>query len=296
MARSLILPTMSVSVAFIGFGEAASTFANDRAWRGGCVAYDIDPARRPSMISAGVDVASSAHAALQEADVVLSVVTADQALLAAENSCQSLKPGTVWIDMNSVAPATKRAAADQLERQGAHYIDAALLSPVKPAGLSLPVLLSGEQSERANEILSALGFGNVKIAGPAIGRASAIKLCRSIMVKGMEALTAEMVLAASQADVLDEVLASLDASERQQSWAERADYNLDRMLVHGERRSAEMHEASKMLRELGISSMLTDQTTDWQQAFGGLDIGPPPQGLLAKLEAIRATPDFRETI
>ena len=112
------------------------------------------------------------------------------------------------------------------------------------------------------------------------------------MVKGVEALTAEMVLAASQAGVLDEVFDSLDASEKQESWAERANYNLDRMLIHGGRRSAEMIEAAEMLRAMGTSAAMSDQTTAWHASLGNLDLVPPPKTLSAKLKAIRATPDF----
>jgi 3-hydroxyisobutyrate dehydrogenase-like beta-hydroxyacid dehydrogenase len=193
--------------------------------------------------------------------------------------------------MNSVAPGTKRAAAEAVEAAGARYIDVAVMSPVDKQ-LASPLLLAGAGAEEAAQALAARGFTNIRIVGTEVGRASAIKLCRSVMVKGLEALTAEMVLAASQAGVLDEVLASLDASEKGESWQVRADYNLDRMLIHGRRRSAELAEAAQMLRDLGIAPMMSAQTTGWQQALGELGLAPCPDGLNAKIDAIRANPGF----
>jgi hypothetical protein len=108
-------------------------------------------------------------------------------------------------------------------------------------------------------------------------------MIRSVMVKGLEALTAECVLAADTADVLHDVLASLDASERPQTWAARADYNLGRMMVHGLRRAAEMDEAVKTLDALGTGSAMSRATVERQRAFGMLGLHDPGAGLDAKL-------------
>jgi hypothetical protein len=111
-------------------------------------------------------------------------------------------------------------------------------------------------------------------------------MIRSVMVKGIEALTAECMLAAAQAGVLDEVLGSLDASERPRSWPERADYNLDRMLVHGVRRAAEMEEVVRTLEGLGTGADLTRGTVSRQRAIGALGVKTPPHGLAAKIGRI----------
>ena len=282
-------------VALIGFGEAGETFARAASWQGVASGWDLLGERRALMPGCGVASGDNAAAALGEADMVLSLVTADAALAAAQDYAAMLPAGTLWCDMNSVAPHTKRAAAEAVTAAGAHYIDVAVMAPVDK-GLAVPLLVSGPDAEEARGKLAALGFTNIRVVGGEIGRASAIKLCRSVMVKGLEALTAEMVMAASQADVLDEVLASLDASEKQVSWSERADYNLDRMLVHGRRRSAEMYEATEMLHDLGISPMMSEQTVNWQEGLGELQINPPPEGLSAKLDAIRTTPEFKGEI
>lgn len=284
--------TMTPKVALIGFGEAGETFARAGGWNGRAKGWDVLPERRKAMALLGIETDEDAADVLATCDVALSLVTADQALDAAREYAPHFPRGAYWLDMNSVAPETKRAAAEAIEAVGGHYVDVAVMAPVDKQ-LATPLLLAGPQAEKAQELLAALGFTNVRIVGKTVGKASSIKLCRSIMVKGIEALTAEMVLAASKAGVLDEVLASLDASERQVSWAERANYNLDRMLVHGTRRAAEMMEAAEMLRSLGTPAAMSDQTVAWHAQLGKLHLSPPPETLSAKIEAIRANPEFK---
>ena len=128
----------------------------------------------------------------------------------------------------------------------------AVLAPVNPARMNVPLLISGAHAAEAEARLQTMGFAKTRVVGDEIGRASAIKMIRSIMVKGIEALTAEMMLAATKAGVVDEVLSSLDASEKAQSWFDRAEYNVERMTTHGLRRAAEMEESCKTLESLGI--------------------------------------------
>ncbi len=260
---------MDATLALIGFGEAGSTFAKVAGWEAGALAFDIDRARRAAMEQAGVVACATAECALTGADGVLSLVTADSALPAARDYAGLLRPGAIWCDMNSVAPDTKRAAARAIEAAGARYVDVAVLAPVNPARMNVPLLLAGEAAADAEALLREAGFANVRIVGDEIGRASAIKMIRSIMVKGIEALTAEMMLAASAAGVVDEVLASLDASEKRESWTTRAAYNVERMTTHGIRRAAEMEESCKTLESLGIEPVMTSGTVRRQREQAG---------------------------
>ncbi|MFD2137305.1 DUF1932 domain-containing protein [Novosphingobium resinovorum] len=228
------------------------------------------------------------------AAIVLSLVTADQALQVARECAGLIAPEALFCDMNSIAPGTKREAARAFADAGRRYVDVAVMAPVDPARMAVPLNISGPDAQEAESRLRDAGFTRTTVVGDAIGRASAIKLVRSVMVKGLEALTAEMMLAAHAEDVAEAVLASLDASEKTISWATRADYNLDRMLVHGRRRAAEMAEAAQMLRDLGIDPLMTQGTVTRQQALG--DVGAEftieslPEGFTAKLAAITATP------
>ncbi len=280
---------MTKPIALIGFGEAGSTFARAGAWGPRAAAFDIAPPRAAIMEELDVTACTSAAEALEGAALVLSLVTADQALEVARTCAGLIAPDALFCDMNSVAPGTKRAGSQAFRAAGKRYVDVAIMAPVNPARLAVPLNISGPDAEEAQTLLTGLGFHKTKIVGDAVGRASAIKLTRSVMVKGLEALTAEMMLAAEAEGVADEVLSSLDASEKPISWFERADYNLDRMLVHGRRRSAEMAEAAAMLRDLGIDPLMTDGTVARQQALGVLGINPPPEGFTAKLAAITSS-------
>ena len=270
---------MNDTLCLIGFGEAGSTFAAAGEWTHAQV-YDRLP--KP-----GIALCADTAAAVAGARVVLSLVTADQALAVAQTVARTIEPDALYLDMNSVAPDTKRAAAAPIEAAGGHYVDVAVMAPVDPARLAVPLLLSGERAEAARSALAALGFTDIRIVGTDVGRASSIKMIRSVMVKGIEALTAECVLAAETAGVADEVLASLDASEKPRPWATRADYNLDRMMVHGLRRAAEMEEVVKTLDALGTGSAMTRGTVERQRAIGALALAPDA-GLPHKIAQIRS--------
>lgn len=283
---------METMLGLIGFGEAGRTFATAGAWSDARVydrltdSVDTRSAKRADYAAAGIAGCDSLAVAVRGPSIILSLVTADQALAVASAAAATIAPGTLYCDMNSVAPDIKRAAAGLIDAAGGHYVDVAVMAPVDPARLSVPLLLSGAHAGTAGEVLAALGFAKISVVGDEIGRASSIKMIRSVMVKGIEALTAECMLAAQAAGVSAEVLASLDASEKAKPWAERADYNLDRMMVHGVRRAAEMEEVVKTLDGLGTGSAMTRGTVERQQAIGKLGLKRPAQGLAAKIDQI----------
>jgi len=215
--------------------------------------------------------------------VVISLVTADQALAVARSAAECLAGQALFCDMNSVAPATKRSAAQAVEAAGGRYVDVAVMAPVEVRRLGTPLLLSGPHAASGLAALQALGFTDLRAVGDEVGRASTIKMLRSVMYKGMEALTAECLIACERAGVTDDVLASFGSD-----WASGADYRLDRMMVHGLRRAAEMAEVVKTLEGLGVEPLLTRGTVERERAIGGLGMSDPPEGLFAKLEILKA--------
>ena len=268
---------MRPTLAFIGFGEAGAAFAGLPQARG----YDLklaDPALRAAKLrdfaDAGVAACTNVPEALTGAGTVISVVTADQTLAVARECAPFLARGALWLDMNSVAPETKRAAAALIEA-AARYVDVAVMAPVHPLRRHVPLLAGGPHAEAAAEALHSLGFIDVRAIGGEIGSASAIKMIRSVMVKGIEALSAECALAAQAAGVCGEVIASLDASWPGADWTRRFDYNLDRMIVHGRRRADEMDEAVKTLDALGTDAAMSRATAQRQRALGNLAMTPP---------------------
>ncbi len=276
------MPSMAHRIALIGFGEAAQAFAAAADWRGAAAALDIrtDAAKQADYAAHGVTGCEHAREALAGTPAALSLVTADAALAAARGYAPFLTPGTLWFDMNSVSPETKRAAEAAVTAAGGLYVDVAVMAPVHPKRTAVPLLVSGPDAEASASVLRDLGFSDVRRIGPRIGDASAIKMIRSVMVKGIEALTAECVLAAHRAGVVDEVLSSLGGD-----WMQKADYNLERMLAHGLRRAAEMEESARTLEDLGVAPLMTRGTIARQRALGTLGIAPP-EGLAAKLAAL----------
>ncbi|EIZ78533.1 phosphogluconate dehydrogenase NAD-binding protein [Novosphingobium sp. Rr 2-17] len=278
---------MTKQIALIGFGEAGFTFAQAGGWGSRATAFDIAPARRSVMEQVSVTVCQGLAEALSGASLVLSLVTADQALAVAREAAGLIDPQALFCDMNSVAPGTKREAAEALAAAGKRYVDVAVMAPVHPAALDVPLNISGEHAAEAEQLLAAAGFTKIKQVGDEIGRASTIKMLRSVMYKGMEALTAECVIACERAGVTDEVLGSFGSD-----WASGADYRFDRILVHGQRRAAELREVCRTLSDLGLEPRMSSGTVAWEQELGELGINPPPEGLKAKLAAIAATPAF----
>lgn len=275
------LVTMTLSL--IGFGEAAQAFAADAGWS----ARGFDSAdRRADFARLGVTAMGTSAATVAATPLILSLVTAASAFSAARDAAAHLSPGAIWCDMNSVAPATKRAAAVVVEAAGGRYVDCAVMAPVHPLRRGVPILLAGPHAAAAADALAAAGFTSLRVvAGPA-GSAAAIKMVRSVMVKGIEALTAECIMAAHRAGVTAEVLASLGPE-----WAGTADYNLDRMLAHGIRRADEMDEVIATLIDLGVDPLMSRGTAARQRALGR--IAANPAGLAAKLEVLDPEPKAR---
>ena len=264
--------TNAPDVSLIGFGEAGSTFALAGGWARRARVYDrlyADPRMSEKLAGAGVIASAGGAEALRDAPLVLSLVTADQALAVAEFYAPALSAGAIWCDMNSVAPDTKRAAARAVEAAAGHYVDVAVMAPVQPGALNVPLLLSGAWAERAGQLLGGLGFTKRRVVGGEVGRASSIKMIRSVMVKGIEALSWECAAAADAAGVFDEVMASLDASEKALPWAGRVAYNRERMTTHGARRAAEMAESAKTLSALGVEPVMTEGTVRRQAEAAG---------------------------
>lgn len=267
---------MHGTLSIIGFGEAGSSFAAAAGWGARARAFDIRP-----VDFADVSGCGALDEAVKSTPVIISVVTAEAAVEVAQQVAPHLERDAFYFDCNSVSPESKRTAASVIEAVGGHYIDTAVMAPVNPQLMAVPLLLAGAEAEAGSVILANLGFTNIRVVGDEVGRAATIKMLRSVMYKGVEALTVECLLACERAGVTDEVLASFG-----NDWATNADYRVDRMLVHGLRRAAEMDHSAETLSELGISPLLTEGTIQWQQVIGSLMLNPPPTGLNAKLAEI----------
>jgi 3-hydroxyisobutyrate dehydrogenase-like beta-hydroxyacid dehydrogenase len=268
------MPDNKPALCFIGFGEAGQAIA--AGLREGGVArvaaWDIlfpqaeGEKLKAAAAASGVRAASSAADAVREADIIVSAVTAAASVEAAQSVKPHLSGAPFFLDINSVSPGRKQDTAKLLSG-AARYVDVAVLAPIHPARHQTPLLLAGPHAEAAAPTLKALDM-RASIAGAEVGAAAAIKMVRSVMIKGIEALTLECFLAAARAGVVDEVAASLKNNYPGLDWAKVIPYNIERMASHGERRAAEMEEVAATLRELGVEPLMTTATVKRQREMG----------------------------
>jgi len=252
--------TNTTNIAFIGFGEVGQTFARGFLKHEGVrvSAYDILigtsagerlGARASSL---GVVWCARPEQAASHADFVISAVTASQAEAVAETARDWLKPGQIFVDVNSAAPSTKQRVAQHVEAAGADYVEAAVMAPVLKPGLQVPILSGGPRAAEVSQRLNALGM-NLTPVSDTHGIASAMKLCRSIIIKGLEALMVDCAEASERWGVKDPVFASLHATFPSIDFHALAADMRERVATHGVRRSAEMAEAGEMLAALGMN-------------------------------------------
>jgi 3-hydroxyisobutyrate dehydrogenase-like beta-hydroxyacid dehydrogenase len=274
----------SGSIAFLGFGEAARAFLD--GWRtepnfkARVCAYDIKTdspdsqmrtAKRADYAAAQVLGASTAAEAVKGAEAVFSVVTADQAHEAAIAALPGLAKGPLFFDCDSCAPQTKARSAQDVEAAGGRYVDVAVMQAVHPRLHRTPLLISGPHVESAAAALAALGMSAKIHLGP-VGAASSVKMIRSIMMKGLEALVCECVLAGRKAGVIETVLDSLDDTYPGFDWKKRSAYMLERVMTHGVRRAAEMREVALTVDLLGLKGEMSRACVGWQQQIGELGL------------------------
>jgi 3-hydroxyisobutyrate dehydrogenase-like beta-hydroxyacid dehydrogenase len=263
-------------VSFIGFGEAGQAIAAGLRETGieRIAAWDIlfpvaEGARlKAAGESIGVRLANSAAEAAAETDMIISAVTAASSLEAARSVEPHLTGSPYYLDINSVSPGRKQATAKLLGYK-ARYVDVAVIAPIHPARHRTPLLIAGPHAEAISPLLCELEM-KLSIVPGDTGQAAAIKMIRSVMIKGMEALTLECFLAAARAGLLEEVTASLKNNYPMLDFTKIADYNLERMASHGERRAAEMEESSVTLRELGLDPLMVDATVKRQREMGAI--------------------------
>jgi 3-hydroxyisobutyrate dehydrogenase-like beta-hydroxyacid dehydrogenase len=266
---------MSTTITFIGFGEVGQLFARQLASKPDVdiAVYDIlsnDPTHgqqlRRKAAEIGVRFVDTVREACRNSSVVISAVTADSAVAAARQAGPSLTGEQVYVDLNSVSPSTKHAVSEEACRMGAAFVEFAVMAPVSGPGIEVPILAGGRKADAVAAVLNRLGM-RITPVSTEIGVASATKLCRSIVIKGMEALMVDLNLAAEKTGVLPAVLASLVASYPGIDWVDVARIMPSRVKQHGLRRAAEMREASRMMMELGLDGSLAEAIAERHESF-----------------------------
>lgn len=261
---------MTTCFAFIGFGEAAQYISRGLLDAGAAVtgAYDIlfdapdgggekGNSVRAALADRGIPAATDNASAVAGADLVFSAVTAKQVAAAGDATGPHLASGQIFLDINSASPGAKREASHAVTAAGAHYVEAAVMSNVPPHGHKVPMFLAGAEAEKAAALTTPFGM-DVEVVGPDIGQASSIKMIRSVIVKGLEALFVESLTAAHRAGVQGKVLESLGESFPGLDWRGKAGYHLGRVALHAARRADEMEEVAETLRDIGVPPTMAE--------------------------------------
>jgi 3-hydroxyisobutyrate dehydrogenase-like beta-hydroxyacid dehydrogenase len=264
-----------MKIGMLGFGEVGRRFASDlRAAdpRTEIQAFDLlvhqgmagEEMRRHASIHR-VTLAAEAGA-LGDCDLVFSAVTADQTLAAARSIARRPLSESFFVDLNSAAPAVKIECAGVVAAAGGRYVEAAVMTSVPPHGIRVPILLGGAHAVAAEKILGALGFA-ARPVSTELGIASAIKLCRSVIIKGLESLVVESFTAARALGVEAQVLESLSETYPHFDWERQGDYLFARMILHGRRRAEEMRASAAMIESTGVGGTMAEAAARRQQAM-----------------------------
>jgi 3-hydroxyisobutyrate dehydrogenase-like beta-hydroxyacid dehydrogenase len=254
----------------IGYGEVGRIRAEDLRMRDVRVAvYDLklDTAAGEEMrahaAAHGIVLAASQAGVVDRAGLVVSAVTASQAVPVAQACAQAIRPGTFFLDCNSASPGAKIRAAGFIDAAGGRYVEGAVMTSIPPYRIKVPLLLGGSHAAALEPSLNALGFA-ARVASGRLGVASAIKMCRSVMIKGLEAMVIESFTTARAYGVEDAVLASLKETFPGIDWERQGAYFFQRVIEHGRRRSEEVREVAETVREAGLTPWSAAGTAERQ--------------------------------
>jgi 3-hydroxyisobutyrate dehydrogenase-like beta-hydroxyacid dehydrogenase len=259
-------------IGLVGYGEVGKIFAAGLKPHAIAIgAWDLKFAQAASRdaeqghtAAAGVTAHGSMRELCQASDLVISAVTASNTLAVAQEAAQHVRPGSVFLDLNSASPGTKQRAAAAVDAAGGSYVEAGVMTSVPPYGIKVPMLLGGAHAEELASVLRSWGM-DAKAVSAELGVASAIKMCRSVMIKGLEALVIESYTTARACGVEDHVLPTLQETFPSIDWSQQGAYLFSRVVQHGKRRAEEMREAANTVREAGFEPFMAAAIADKQQ-------------------------------
>ena len=253
-------------IGLIGYGEVGKIFSaglKDKPGVAAMAVWDmklVNPATQAAELAhaatAGVTAQPSARALCEASDLVISAVTASNTLAVAQEAAQFIRPGTIFLDLNSASPGTKQQCAALIDAAGAHYVEAGVMTSVPPYGIRVPMLLGGARAAELAPLLVGWGM-DARAVSDQLGVASAIKMCRSVMIKGLEALVIESYTTARAYGVEDQLLPTLQETFPSIDWSEQGAYFFSRVVQHGQRRAEEMRESANTVREAGFEPLMT---------------------------------------
>ena len=270
-----IEPAMKITtdsvICLIGLGEVGAIVGEDLKAAGFANLRAFDTAfSRSSSVQLetakrlGIQVAPDSADAAQGAALIICAVTAANDLAAAHSVATHCRDA-FYLDLNSASPAVKQSAAQIIGDGGGHYVEAAVMSPYPPKRNASPMLIGGPHASQFARFAKSLGFTGVEVFSDQFGKASATKMCRSVMVKGLEALVTESMLSARHYGVEQVVLKSLSDLFPLGDWNQLSKYMISRSIEHGVRRAEEMREVARTVEEAGLESIMSSACAQRQE-------------------------------
>jgi 3-hydroxyisobutyrate dehydrogenase-like beta-hydroxyacid dehydrogenase len=261
-------------IGIIGYGEVGKIFAAGLKAKPGVQSVAVWDLKFAQEASGGVELMHAAQAGVQAcvgtqalceaSSFIISAVTASNTLAVAQEAAQFIRPGTLFLDLNSASPGTKQQCAALIDAAGGQYVEAGVMTSVPPYGIQVPMLLGGSPSKNLVSLLSNWEL-DAKAVSDEIGVISAIKMCRSVMIKGLEALVIESYSTARAYGVEDAMIATLQETFPGMDWTKQGAYFFSRVVQHGKRRAEEMREAALTVQEAGFEPLMTRAITEKQQ-------------------------------
>jgi len=277
---------MNWDIGLVGYGEVGKIFSRGLQEKSGRAvrAWDLkfaDAALRDAELAHaqanGITACDSAAALCGQSNLIISAVTASNTLAVAQEVARHVKPGTLFLDFNSASPETKTQCAALIDAAGGHYVEAGVMTSVPPYGIKVPMLLGGVKAPELAAVLAGWGM-DAKAVAERIGVASAIKMCRSVMIKGLEALVIESYTTARAYGVEEHMIPTLYETFPGIDWNTQGAYFFSRVAQHGKRRAEEMRESANTVLEAGFTPFMAAaiaEKHDWvaQQSRAGVFAG-----------------------
>lgn len=280
-----------LSIGFIGFGEAARVFsqhlsaAQPRTIRVYCAGRTNRPpysdAFRADVAAAGASPVDRLADLCAACDVVVSAVVVAHALEVAQAAAAALRPGALYVDISASTPSRKRLMAAAVEGSGALYVDANLMGSVSIYGPTVLLYSSGSGAARFADLFRPMGLA-IEVATDRAGDAALVKMLRSVVTKGIEALVVEALTIATLEGVREEVMEGLFESMDRTKFSDFTRMCVLTDVLHAERRADEMDDIAADIRSMVLEPIMTAATArrlrasaafGLREAFAGREAG-----------------------
>ncbi|VVM32955.1 DUF1932 domain-containing protein [Terribacillus sp. AE2B 122] len=254
-----------MKLGFVGFGEAAYEMALGLHSEGIDKFYAFDALLDEPSLSerireraseANVELVGSANEVLDLCTIVIAAVPANKTLEVARSLTDSFEENLVYVDVSAATPEVKKQVASVVEGKGSLFVDAAMLGPLPVYKHKVPISASGSGTDLFIENLANYGMQITKISDNP-GDASALKLIRSIYMKGVVGLMVEFLEAAKTYGVEEPAIRSIDETMNAKTFVETMNRLVTGSALHAKRRAVELSGSIEMLQGSNLDASIS---------------------------------------